>query len=358
MTSSIVNFPPIKRYNNLKQYKLLKELYSIFVIRPALIKEYITKMNAIMLELETEGTLCHELLAANRIIWDKDQHIRSFYTIPGNYSSYRCIHFVAVPVLFASYEKLVSIMKPHGLKVINSEQFSMVYNLESYQTFTKDVYEGLYEPNTSYILSQPKDLLKHYKDVSSGLPYLYRYNLRDLAFSFCVKDQHKYRQQALLNRLRTKIQEKISSLPIAEEVAVYMETMGRIFTKEEWEAIHPIGKEEETKEAVIEEVKIETKTEPEIPREATEEEVYQITRKYVKENQSKASKDVKQAIREGLFKEINRALNKILVEVETEDLVIAPEGAIRAILDELQIITPGKKIMKSLKDRVVAKLTV
>ena len=309
-----------------------------------------------MLELETEGTLCNELLAANRIIWDKDQHIRSFYTIPGNYSSYRCIHFVAVPVLFASYEKLVSIMKPHGLKVINTEQFSMVYNLESYQTFTKDVYEGLYEPNTSYILSQPKDLLKHYKDVSSGLPYLYRYNLRDLAFSFGVKDQHKYRQQALLNRLRTKIQEKIATLPIAEEVAVYMETMGRIFTKEEWEAIHPIGKEEETKEAVIEDVKIETHngSKPVL----SEEELYQRTRNYVKETQSKTSKDVKQAIREGLFKEINRALNKILVEVESEDLVIAPEGAIRAILDELQIITPGKKIMKSLKDRVVAKLTV
>ena len=309
-----------------------------------------------MLELETEGTLCNELLAANRIIWDKDQHIRSFYTIPGNYSSYRCIHFVAVPVLFASYEKLVSIMKPHGLKVINTEQFSMVYNLESYQTFTKDVYEGLYEPNTSYILSQPKDLLKHYKDVSSGLPYLYRYNLRDLAFSFGVKDQHKYRQQALLNRLRTKIQEKIATLPIAEEVAVYMETMGRIFTKEEWEAIHPIGKEEETKEAVIEDVKIETHngSKPVL----SEEELYQRTRNYVKETQSKTSKDVKQAIREGLFKEINRALNKILVEVESEDLVIAPEGAIRAILDEMQIITPGKKIMKSLKDRVVAKLTV
>ena len=322
-----------------------------------MIKEYITKMkpmNAIMLELETEGTLCHELLAANRIIWDKDQHIRSFYTIPGNYSSYRCIHFVAVPVLFASYEKLVSIMKPHGLKVINSEQFSMVYNLESYQTFTKDVYEGLCEPNTSYILSQPKDLVKHYKDVSSGLPYLYRYNLRDLAFRFGVEDQHKYRQQALLNRLRAKIQEKIMSLPIDEEVALYMETMEKIFTKDELEDI--FYSEEETKEVVVENVKIETHngSKPVL----SEEELYQRTRNYVKETQSKTSKDVKQAIREGLFKEINRALNKILVEVESEDIVIAPEGAIRAILDELQIITPGKKIMKTLKDRVVAKLTV
>jgi len=322
-----------------------------------LIKEYITKMNAIILELETEGTLCNELLAANRIIWDKDQHIRSFYTIPGNYSSYRCIHFVAVPALFASYEKLVSIMKPHGLKVINTEQFSMVYNLESYQTFTKEVYESLYtqeEPNTSYILSQPKDLLKHYKDVSSGLPYLYRYNLRDLAFRFGVKDQHKYRQQALLNRLRTKIQEKIMSLPVDEEVALYMETMENIFTKDELESI--FYSEEETKDVVVEDVKIETHdgSKPVL----SEEELYQRTRKYVKENQSKASKDVKQAIREGLFKEINRALNKILVEVASEDLVIAPEGAIRAILDEMQIITPGKKIMKSLKDRVIAKLTV
>ena len=322
-----------------------------------MIKEYITKMNAIILELETEGTLCNELLAANRIIWDKDQHIRSFYTIPGNYSSYRCIHFVAVPALFASYEKLVSIMKPHGLKVINTEQFSMVYNLESYQTFTKEVYESLYtqeEPNTSYILSQPKDLLKHYKDVSSGLPYLYRYNLRDLAFRFGVKDQHKYRQQALLNRLRTKIQEKIMSLPVDEEVALYMETMENIFTKDELESI--FYSEEETKDVVVEDVKIETHdgSKPVL----SEEELYQRTRKYVKENQSKASKDVKQAIREGLFKEINRALNKILVEVASEDLVIAPEGAIRAILDEMQIITPGKKIMKSLKDRVIAKLTV
>jgi hypothetical protein len=331
-----------------------------------LIKEYLKKekmkpMNAIVIQLETEGTLCNELLAANRIIWDKDQHIRSFYEIPGDYSSYKWIHFVAVPELFASYEKLVSIMKPHGLKVINSEQFSMVYNLDSYQTFTKDVYESLYttqEPRTSYILSQPKDLVKHYRDVSSGLSYLYRYNLRDLAFRFRVEDQYKHRQQALLNRLRTKIQEKISSLPIAEEVAVYMETMGRIFTKEEWEAIHPIGKEEEeTKEAVIEEVKIETKTEPEIPREATEEEVYQIARKYVKENQSKASKDVKQAIREGVFKEINRALNKIIVELTPQELITDPEGAIRAILDDIQCVKPGKELMKSLKKKVVAKLS-
>jgi hypothetical protein len=246
-------------------------------------------------------------------------------------------------------------MKPHGLKVINSEQFSMVYNLESYQTFTKEVYESLYtqeEPNTSYILSQPKDLLKHYKDVSSGLPYLYRYNLRDLAFRFGVKDQHKYRQQALLNRLRTKIQEKIMSLPVDEEVALYMETMENIFTKDELENI--FYSEEETKEVVVEDVKIETQ----VGSKPTEEELYQITRNYVKETQSKTSKDVKQAIREGLFKEINRALNKILVEVASEDLVIAPEGAIRAILDEMQIITPGKKIMKTLKDRVLAKLTV
>lgn len=318
-------------------------------------------MNAIVIQLETEGTLCNELLAANRIIWDKDQHIRSFYEIPGNYSSYKWIHFIAVPELFASYEKLVSIIKPHGLKVINSAQFSMVYNLESFGTFTKEVYESLYtqeEPSTSYILSEPKDLVKHYRDVLNGLHYLYCYNLRDLAFRFRVEDQHKYRQQALLNRLRTKIQEKIATLPIAEEVALYMETMESIFTKEELEAISSIGEEkEEIKEAVIEEVKIETKTEPEIPREATEEEVYQITRKYVKENQSKASKDVKQAIREGLFKEINRALNKIMVEVASEDLVKAPEGAIRAILDDIQCVKSGKKLMKSLKDRVLAKLS-
>ena len=314
-------------------------------------------MNAIIIELETEAILCQELLTANGINWDKEQYYKSYNM--SEYPSYRCLDFIAVPTLFASYEKLVSIMKPHGLKVINSEQFSMVYNLESYQTFTKEVYEGLYtqeEPSTSYILSEPKDLAKHYRDVIEGLPYLYCYNLRDLAMRFDVDNQHNYRQQALLNRVRAKIEEKIMSLPIDEELALYVETMESIFTKEEWEEIHPI--EEETKEAVIEEVKIETKTEPEIPREATEEEVYQITRKYVKENQSKASKDVKQAIREGLFKEINRALNKILVEVETEDLVIAPEGAIRAILDEMKIIAPGKKLMNSLKDRVVAKLTV
>lgn len=311
-------------------------------------------MNAIVIQLETEAILCQELLTANRIIWDKEQHNRSFYEIPGEYSSYRWIDFIAVPSLFASYEKLVSIMKPHGLKVINSEQFSMVYNLESYQTFTKEVYEGLYtqeEPSTSYILSQPKDLVKHYRDVIEGLPYLYCYNLRDLAFRFRVEDQHKYRHKALLNRIRAKIEEKIMTLPVDEELALYVETMESIFTKEELEALHPI--EEETKEAVIEEVKIETKTKPE----PTQEELYQITRNYVNENQSKASKDVKDAIRKGLISQITRALNTIMVDVSHENLLKTPEGAIRAILDEMKIIAPEEKIMKSLKKKVVAKLS-
>lgn len=195
-------------------------------------------MNAIVIQLETEAILCQELLTANRIIWDKELHNRSFYEIPGNYSSYKWIDFIVVPTLFASYEKLVSIMKPHGLKVINVEQFNTVYSLQSYETFTKEVYESLYtpeEPSTSYILSQPKDLLKHYKDVLSGLPYLYCYNLRDLAICFRVEDQHKYRQQALLNRIRAKIEEKIMSLPVDEELALYVETMESIFTKEELE---------------------------------------------------------------------------------------------------------------------------
>ena len=313
-------------------------------------------MNAIIIELETEAILCQELLTANGINWDKEQYYKSYNM--SEYPSYRCLDFIAVPTLFASYEKLVSIMKPHGLKVINSEQFSMVYNLESYQTFTKEVYEGLYtqeEPSTSYILSEPKDLAKHYRDVIEGLPYLYCYNLRDLAMRFDVDNQHNYRQQALLNRVRAKIEEKIMSLPIDEELALYVETMESIFTKEEWEEIHPI--EEETKEAVIEEVKIETKTEPEIPREATEEEVYQITRNYVNENQSKASKDVKDAIRKCIISQITRALNTIMVEVSHEDLLKTPEGAIRAILDEMKIIAPEEKIMKSLKKKVVAKLS-
>lgn len=46
-----------------------------------------------------------------------------------------------------------------------------------------------------------------------------------------------------------------------------------------------------------------------------------------------------------------------MVEVSHEDLLKTPEGAIRAILDEMKIIAPEEKIMKSLKKKVVAKLS-
>ncbi len=355
-------------------------------------------MNAIVIQLETEAILCQELLTANRIIWDKEQHNRSFYEIPGEYSSYRWIDFIAVPTLFASYEKLVSIMKPHGLKVINSEQFSMVYNLESYQTFTKEVYESLYtpeEPSTSYILSQPKDLVKHYRDVLGGLPYLYCYNLRDLALHFRVEDQHKYRHKALLNRLRAKIEEKIATLPIDEvalymeamekhlpteqvkemftfseeekkisipdatiedELAVYMEALENVFTNEEWEEEEET-KEPEVKEEVKEEPKTKSKTKPKTKPEPTQEELYQITRNYVNENEPKISKDIKDAIRKGLISQLTRALNTIMVDVSHDKAIEFPEEVIRLILDEMKSIAPEEKIMKSLKKKVLFKLS-
>jgi hypothetical protein len=175
-------------------------------------------MNAIIVDSGIGQQLCDELLAINHINKIKDQVIQAFYEIPGNYSSYKFIYFICVKTEYATYDKLVSIMKPYGLKVIDSNKVKKVLELQSYDTFTEEVYNSLYDEGDSasdYIVTPPSDLYLHYKNVIKGLPYLYCYNIHNLALyyltnDFSIKDQiklHKLRHKALLNRVNDKLVE-------------------------------------------------------------------------------------------------------------------------------------------------------
>ena len=169
-------------------------------------------MNAIMVDTRIGGILCEELLAINHINKIKEQQLQAFYEIPDNYSSYKIIDFICVKTEYASYDKLVSIMKPYGFKVIDSNKVKMVLELESYNTFTKEVYHSLYDEGESpsdYIVTPPLDLYLHYKNVIKGLPYLYRYNVHHLGLCY-IQDQcklHKLRHKALLNHVTNKLVE-------------------------------------------------------------------------------------------------------------------------------------------------------
>jgi hypothetical protein len=174
-------------------------------------------MNAIMVYLETESILCSELLAIHHINRENKYYSMGFYTQPGNYSSYNIIHLIAVNCCVATYDELVAIMKPHGLKVINREKLNMVCqsDIHIHTTITKQQYNELYDEGESeedYVLIPPKNLKKHYRDLIKGLPYLYCYNIRDLAIKFNIIKQHTFRHKAIMNRVKSHIEEKIENI--------------------------------------------------------------------------------------------------------------------------------------------------
>jgi hypothetical protein len=142
-----------------------------------------------------------EQLVVHRINKTKYYHIQ--HICPNYIPSDESIRFIQVNIMYASYDKLLSIMKPHGIKVLTEDNYIQLGFHKYDYNFTKDKLNNMYEPGESSIFSPPIDSIQHLHSIIQGLPYMYCYNLRTLISTYpqININVNKLRHRAIINAL-------------------------------------------------------------------------------------------------------------------------------------------------------------
>lgn len=166
--------------------------------------------NYIIADTYSKCGLALELLCIHHINKTKNWYN---HCIPAhNAVIYQGVRFFEVPLKYASFDKLVSIMKPHGIKVITGKKFRD-NQLDSYSIkYTQDLHDSLYDSDDIRHIIIPTNTRNHLEGILEGIHYIYRYNLHELMLSFPEwqnMEIHKIRHQALLNRMTRFLQKKI-----------------------------------------------------------------------------------------------------------------------------------------------------
>ena len=162
--------------------------------------------NYIIADNYLKQKLIIELLTIHHINKTKNK----YYQCLSN--TYTTVHFIEVIDVYCSFDKLVSIMKPHGIKVITGNKFRDNGLDEYIDNYTKEKHSSLYDPEDNDTFIPPTDTKKHLEGLMEGIHYMYRYNLDELICNyheFLNTGIHKLRHQAILNRLTLFFQKKM-----------------------------------------------------------------------------------------------------------------------------------------------------
>jgi hypothetical protein len=113
------------------------------------------------------------------------------------YSEEHDCYFFKIPVRYASYDKLFSIMNPHCINVISGTDF---------------INDNFGPIDDSIVSDTPINTRKHLEALLEGIHYIYRYNLEELMLNYPEWQNtpiHKLKHQALLNRMILFLQKKM-----------------------------------------------------------------------------------------------------------------------------------------------------
>lgn len=169
-----------------------------------------TDFNYIIADTYSKCGLALELLTINHI--NKTKDIYHHCIVKPNAVIYQGVDYFEVPLKYATFDKLVSIMGPHGIKVITGKKFRDNGLNKYMEDYTQEFHDSLYDAGDIRHFIPPTNIRKHLESLLEGIHYIYRYNLEELMLSFPEwqnKGIHKLRHQALLNRMTTFIQKKM-----------------------------------------------------------------------------------------------------------------------------------------------------
>lgn len=170
---------------------------------------------------------------------------------------YQGVQFFEVPLKYATFDKLVSIMGPHGIKVITGKKFRDNRLDRMMNNYTLEIHNSLYDADDNRHIIPPSNIRKHLESLLEGIHFIYRYNLDELMLSFPEwhnKGIHKLRHQALLNRMTTFLQKKMIEAYCNQGVITQM--IHHCFNRaEETEEKAEKNLEEKGLDEIIEEVK-------------------------------------------------------------------------------------------------------
>ena len=168
------------------------------------------EFNYIIADTYSKYGLALELLTINHINKTKNWYKQCI--VKPNAVFCQRVEFFEVPLKYATFDKLVSIMKPHGIKVITGKKFRDNRLDRMMNNYTQEFNDSLYDADDIRHIIPPSNIRKHLESILEGIHFIYRYNLDDLMLSFPEwhnKGIHKLRHKALLNRMTFFLQKKM-----------------------------------------------------------------------------------------------------------------------------------------------------